>query len=203
MSVHTISVLVEDRPGVLARVANLFARRGFNIASLAVGTTEHPGRSRMTIVVDVQRKPLEQVEKQLHKLVNVLKVLELEPQAAVERELTLVKVKAAAGQRAAVTEIADIFRARIVDVSESTLTVEATGSPDKIEAMLALLEPHGIVELARTGRVALGRGSAGISGRRNGSARRPAVPELGHGGGSGQRRNRRPAPTATIGSSKP
>ena len=203
MSLHTISVLVEDRPGVLARVANLFARRGFNISSLAVGTTEHPGRSRMTIVVDVQRKPLEQVEKQLHKLVNVLKVLELEPQAAVERELALVKVRAAAGQRAAVTEVADIFRARIVDVSESTLTIEATGSPDKIEAMLALLDPHGVVELARTGRVALGRGSAGIAGSRNGNGMRPAVPELGHGGGSGQRRKRRPAPTATTGPSTP
>jgi acetolactate synthase-1/3 small subunit len=166
MILHTISVLVEDRPGVLARVANLFARRGFNIHSLAVGTTERPGRSRMTIVVDVQRKPLEQVEKQLHKLVNVLKVLELDPGAAVERELVLVKVQAPAGERAAVTEIADIFRARIVDVSESTLTVEATGSPDKIEAMLALLDPHGVVELARTGRIALGRGAAGISGRR-------------------------------------
>ncbi len=176
MSLHTISVLVEDRPGVLARVANLFARRGFNIHSLAVGTTERPGRSRMTIVVDVQRKPLEQVEKQLHKLVNVLKVLELEPAAAVERELALVKVMAPAGERAAVTEIADIFRARVVDVSESTLTVEATGSPDKLEAMLALLDPYGVVELARTGRIALGRGAAGISGRRlrrvNGAATR-------------------------------
>jgi acetolactate synthase I/III small subunit len=166
MSQHTISVLVEDRPGVLARVANLFARRGFNIHSLAVGTTEQQGRSRMTIVVDVQRKPLEQVEKQLQKLVHVLKVVELEPQAAVERELALVKVTAPAGERAAVTEVADIFRARIVDVSESTLTIEATGAPDKIEALLALLEPHGIVELARTGRIALGRGSTSISERR-------------------------------------
>ena len=165
MSRHTISVLVEDRPGVLARVANLFARRGFNIHSLAVGTTEQSGRSRMTIVVDVQRKPLEQVEKQLHKLVHVLKVLELEPSGAVERELALVKVTARAGERAAVTEIADIFRARIVDVSDATLTVEATGAPDKIEAMLALLESHGIVEMARTGRVALGRGSGSISER--------------------------------------
>jgi acetolactate synthase-1/3 small subunit len=166
MSRHTISVLVEDRPGVLARVANLFARRGFNIHSLAVGTTEQPGRSRMTIVVDVQRKPLEQVEKQLHKLIHVLKVLELEPSGAVERELALVKVRAMPGERAAVTEVADIFRARVVDVSDSTLTIEATGAPEKIEAMLALLEPHGIVELARTGRIALGRGSAGISERR-------------------------------------
>ena len=179
MSRHTISVLVEDRPGVLARVANLFARRGFNIQSLAVGTTEQPGRSRMTIVVDVQRKPLEQVEKQLHKLVHVLKVLELEPSAAVERELALVKVRAMPGERAAVTEVADIFRARVVDVSDSTLTIEATGAPDKIEAMLALLEPHGVVELARTGRVALGRGSSGISERRlrrvNGGAKQPVT----------------------------
>src|SRR6478672_6011407 len=118
MSQHTISVLVEDRPGVLARVANLFARRGFNIHSLAVGTTEQDGRSRMTIVVDVQRKPLEQVEKQLHKLVHVLK-----PSAAVERELALVKVRAMPGERAAVTEVADIFRSRVVDVSDSTLTI--------------------------------------------------------------------------------
>ena len=166
MSQHTISVLVEDRPGVLARVANLFARRGFNIHSLAVGTTEQPGRSRMTIVVDVQRKPLEQVEKQLQKLIHVLKVVELEQAAAVERELALVKVTAPAGERAAVTEIADIFRARIVDVSETTLTIEATGAPDKIEALLTLLETHGIVELARTGRIALGRGSTSISERR-------------------------------------
>jgi acetolactate synthase I/III small subunit len=133
----------------------------------------------MTIVVDVQRKPLEQVEKQLQKLVHVLKVVELEPQAAVERELALVKVTAPAGGRAAVTEIADIFRARIVDVSESTLTIEATGAPDKIEALLALLEPHGIVELARTGRIALGRGSTSISERKlrrvnGGAAKTPA-----------------------------
>ena len=166
MSQHTISVLVEDRPGVLARVANLFARRGFNIHSLAVGTTEQPGRSRMTIVVDVQRKPLEQVEKQLQKLIHVLKVVELEQAAAVERELALVKVTAPAGERAAGTQLPDNIRARIGDVSETTQTIEATGAPDKIEALLTLLETHGIVELARTGRIALGRGSTSISERR-------------------------------------
>ena len=129
----------------------------------------------MTIVVDVQRKPLEQVEKQLHKLVNVLKVVELEPGAAVERELALVKVRAPPGERAAVMEIAEIFRARVVDVSDSALTLEVTGPPEKVEAMLELLEPYGIVEMARTGRIALGRGSGGISERRlrrvNGGAR--------------------------------
>lgn len=162
MSLHTVSVLVQDRPGVLARVAGLFARRGFNIHSLAVGNTEEPGLSRMTIVVDVQAKPLEQVEKQLHKLIDVLKVVELDPGASVERELALVKVRADAQTRPAVLEIAQIFRARVVDVSHHTLTLEVTGSPDKVEALAELLRPYGIVELVRTGRVALARGDGGI-----------------------------------------
>ncbi|HXF56566.1 MAG TPA: acetolactate synthase small subunit [Actinomycetota bacterium] len=162
MSLHTVSVLVQDRPGVLTRVAGLFARRGFNIHSLAVGNTEEPGLSRMTIVVDVQAKPLEQVEKQLHKLIDVLKVVELDPAASVERELALVKVRADAQTRPAVLEIAQIFRARVVDVSHHTLTLEVTGSPDKVEALAELLRPYGIVELVRTGRVALARGDAGI-----------------------------------------
>jgi acetolactate synthase-1/3 small subunit len=166
MSQHTISVLVEDQPGVLARVSGLFARRGFNIDSLAVGATETPGLSRMTIVVDVQSKPLEQVEKQLHKLINVLKVVELERSARVERELALIKVRTTAQTRAGVIEIVQIFRARIVDVAHGSLTVEATGPPDKIEALRELLEPYGIVEMARTGRVALGRGDTGIRERR-------------------------------------
>ncbi|HEX9236791.1 MAG TPA: acetolactate synthase small subunit [Actinomycetota bacterium] len=166
MSHHTISVLVEDQPGVLARVSGLFARRGFNIDSLAVGSTEAPGLSRMTIVVDVQSKPLEQVEKQLHKLVNVLKVVELEPASRVERELALIKVRTSPDTRAGVIEIAQIFRARIVDVAHGSVTVEATGTPDKIEAFRELLEPHGIVELVRTGRIALGRGDTGIRERR-------------------------------------
>ena len=166
MSQHTISVLVEDQPGVLARVSGLFARRGFNIDSLAVGPTESPGFSRMTIVVDVQTKPLEQVEKQLHKLVNVLKVIELERGSRVERELALVKVRTTTETRAGVIEISQIFRARIVDVSHGSLTLEATGPPDKIEALRDMLEPYGIVELARTGRIALARGDSGIRERR-------------------------------------
>jgi acetolactate synthase-1/3 small subunit len=159
---HTLSVLVEDRPGVLARVAGLFAARGFNIHSLAVGTTEEDGLSRMTIVVDVQTKPLEQVVKQLNKLINVIKVLELEQGDAVERELVLIKVRTEGDARARAIEIADIFRARIVDVSHDALTVEATGTPDKVEALRELLEAFGIVEMVRTGRIALARGERGI-----------------------------------------
>ena len=162
MSLHTLSVLVEDRPGVLARVSGLFAARGFNIHSLAVGTTEEAGLSRMTIVVDVQTKPLEQVVKQLNKLINVLKVLELEAGESVERELALIKVRAEGDARARAIEIADIFRARIVDVSHGTLMVEATGTPEKVEALRELLEAFGIVEMARTGRLALARGERGI-----------------------------------------
>ena len=166
MSRHTVSVLVQDQPGVLSRVASLFARRGFNIHSLAVGTTEEPGISRMTIVVDVQRKPLEQVEKQLHKLVNVLKVVELEPRAAVERELALIKVRAVPADRSQVMDIAQIFRARIVDVAPVALTLEVTGPSEKVEAIVELLGPYGVVEMARTGRVALARGEVGIRDRR-------------------------------------
>lgn len=166
MSQHTLSVLVEDRPGVLARVANLFARRGFNIHSLAVGTTEEPGVSRMTIVVDVQKKPLEQVTKQLNKLINVLKVVELEPEDSVERELALFKVRARGDGRARVMEIASIFRARVVDVSHQTLSVEATGDPGKIEALKELLDGHGVVEMVRTGRIALARGDRSLRERR-------------------------------------
>ncbi len=166
MSVHTIAVLVEDQPGVLTRVAGLFARRGFNIQSLAVGTTDEPGVSRMTMVVDAQRKPLEQVEKQLHKLVNVLKVVEMEAGGAVERELALVKVRTTPENRYQVMEIAQIFRARVIDVAHSALMLETTGPSDKVEALLELLEPYGIVEMARTGRIALSRGDTGIGERR-------------------------------------
>jgi len=162
MSLHTLSVLVEDRPGVLARVANLFAARGFNIHSLAVGTTEEPGFSRMTIVVDVQKKPLEQVTKQLNKLVNVIKVQELEPRDAVERELALIKVRAEGDARARVIEIANIFRARVLDVTHTSISLEATGTTEKLEALLELLAGFGVVEVARTGTVALGRGERGI-----------------------------------------
>ena len=163
MSTHTISVLVEDRPGVLARIAGLFSRRGFNIDSLAVGPTEDPGRSRMTIVVDCAEMPLEQVTKQLNKLVHVLKIVELEPARAVERELVLVKVKADPAVRYQIVELAEMFRAKIVDVAPEALTIEATGSPDKVAAMIELLDPYGIRELVRTGRVALARGARGIA----------------------------------------
>ena len=166
MSLHTLSVLVEDKPGVLARVAGLFAARGFNIHSLAVGPTEEAGFSRMTIVVDVQKKPLEQVVKQLNKLINVIKVQELEEREAVERELALIKVRADGDARARAIEIANIFRARILDVTHGSLTIEATGTPDKLEALLELLDAFGVVEMARTGRLALSRGERGIKERR-------------------------------------
>jgi acetolactate synthase-1/3 small subunit len=159
---HTISVLVEDKPGVLTRVAGLFAARGFNIDSLAVGPTESTGLSRMTIVVNVETKTLEQVTKQLNKLVNVIKILEHDEGSAVERELMLVKVRASGDDRARVMEIAEVFRANVLDVTRATLTLEATGRPDKLEALLALLEDFGVVELSRTGRIALARGDRGI-----------------------------------------
>ena len=165
MTQHTLAFLVENKPGVLTRVAGLFARRNFNIASLAVGPTEHPGLSRMTVVVDVDARPLEQVTKQLNKLVSVLKVAELEENSAVERELVLVKVRADAGHRAQVIEVANLFRARIVDVSPESLTIEATGDEDKIEALLKNLEPFGIRELVKSGIVALGRGPRSMTDR--------------------------------------
>jgi acetolactate synthase-1/3 small subunit len=162
MSLHTISVLVEDKPGVLTRVAGLFAARGFNIDSLAVGPTSDDGLSRMTIVVHVDRKPLEQVTKQLNKLVNVIKILEHEPGDAVERELMLVKVRSGGDDRPRVLEIASVFRANVVDVTHTTLTLEATGKPEKLEALRSLLEDFGVIELSRTGRIALARGDRGI-----------------------------------------
>jgi acetolactate synthase-1/3 small subunit len=161
-ALHTISVLVEDKPGVLTRVAGLFAARGFNIDSLAVGATETEGISRMTIVVNVETKTLEQVTKQLNKLINVIKIVEHEAGSAVERELMLVKVRASGDARARVMEIAEVFRVNIVDVTHATLTLEAIGKPPKLQAMLELLEDFGIVELSRTGRIALARGDRGI-----------------------------------------
>ncbi|HEV8650690.1 MAG TPA: acetolactate synthase small subunit [Actinomycetes bacterium] len=165
MSFHTLSVLVENKPGVLARVAGLFSRRGFNIESLAVGPTEDDSVSRMTIVVDCAERPLEQVVKQLNKLVSVLKIVELEPGRAVERELLLIKVKADPAVRYQIIELAEVFRGKIVDVAPESLTIEATGSPAKVAAMLEMLEPYGVRELVRTGRVALARGNRGITDR--------------------------------------
>ncbi|MEV7217254.1 acetolactate synthase small subunit [Kitasatospora cineracea] len=165
MSKHTLSVLVENKPGVLARIAALFSRRGFNIDSLAVGPTEHPDISRMTIVVNVEELPLEQVTKQLNKLVNVIKIVELDQAQAVQRELVLVKVRADAETRSQVTEIVQLFRAKTVDVSPDAVTIEATGSSDKLEAMLRMLEPYGIKELVQSGLVAIGRGARSITDR--------------------------------------
>ncbi|HEY8452051.1 MAG: acetolactate synthase small subunit [Micromonosporaceae bacterium] len=163
MSRHTLSVLVENKPGVLARVAGLFSRRGFNIDSLAVGETEHRGISRMTIVVNAADLPLEQVTKQLNKLVNVLKVVELEPDVSVQRELLLVKVRAERAVRSQVLDTVRLFRARVVDVSPDTLTIEATGTADKLDALLRDLEPFGIREMVQSGMVAIGRGSRSIT----------------------------------------
>ena len=165
MSRHTLSVLVEDQPGVLARIASLFARRGFNIESLAVGPTEAVGVSRMTIVVNVAESPLEQVTKQLNKLINVLKIVELDNSAAVQRELLLVKVKADSKTRSAILETVSLFRAKVVDVAPDAITIEATGNHDKILALLKVLEEYGIKELVQSGMVAIGRGAKAVSDR--------------------------------------
>jgi acetolactate synthase I/III small subunit len=165
MSKHTLSVLVENRPGVLTRVAGLFARRAFNIHSLAVGPTEHQGISRMTVVVDVDDLPLEQVTKQLNKLINVIKIVELEPSNSVQREMLLVKVRADLQTRSHVLETVELFRARVIDVAPDAVTIEATGSPDKLEALMKVLEPFGIRELAQSGLVGIGRGNRSITDR--------------------------------------
>jgi acetolactate synthase-1/3 small subunit len=164
MANHTLSVLVENKPGVLARVAQLFSRRGFNIDSLAVGETENPEVSRITIVVNADSSPLEQVTKQLNKLVNVLKIVELEATTSVQRELLLVKVRADRPVRSQVLETVNLFRARVVDVAPDTLTIEATGTADKLDALLRDLEPYGIKEMVQSGMVAIGRGSRSITG---------------------------------------
>jgi len=165
MTRHTLSVLVENKPGVLTRVAGLFARRSFNIHSLAVGPTEHEEISRITVVVDVDALPLEQVTKQLNKLVNVIKIVELEDAASVQRELLLVKVKADVTQRTGVLEVVQLFRAHVVDVVPDTVVIEATGGPGKLGALLAALEPFGIREIVQSGTVAIGRGSRSITDR--------------------------------------
>lgn len=165
MSQHTLSVLVENTPGVLARVSSLFMRRGFNIESLAVGPTEIPEISRMTIVVNVDERSLEQVTKQLNKLINVLKIVELDTGAAVSRELMLIKVRTDTATRGQVLETVQLFRAKVVDVANDAVTIEATGDPGKLTAMLNVLEPFGIREIAQSGRVAIGRGARSITDR--------------------------------------
>jgi acetolactate synthase I/III small subunit len=162
---HTLSVLVENKPGVLARIAGLFSRRGFNIDSLAVGPTEHPEVSRMTIVVNVETSPLEQVTKQLNKLVEVIKVVELDTDLSVNRELLLVKVKADAGSRGQVLELVQLFRAKVVDVAADAVTIQIVGNQGKLEDFLRVLEPYGVRELVQSGVVAIGRGGRSITER--------------------------------------
>jgi acetolactate synthase I/III small subunit len=159
---HTLAVLVENKYGVLARVSGLFSRRGFNIDSLAVGITEDPTISRMTIIVSGDDHVLEQVMKQLNKLIDVIRVIDLSSEEFVERELALIKVNADANNRAEIIQIVDIFRARIIDVASKSVTIEVTGDVEKIKAIQTLLKPFGIKEMARTGIVALKRGSKSL-----------------------------------------
>ncbi|MGO1391778.1 acetolactate synthase small subunit [Agrococcus casei] len=162
---HVLSLLVEDKPGLLTRVAGLFARRGFNIESLAVGKTEVPGLSRITVVVDVEDQPLEQVTKQLNKLINVVKIVELERDSSVQREHMMIKVRVDNASRAQVLEVINLFRARAIDVTTDALVIEVTGDTAKCQALVRLLEPFGIKEIVQSGLLAIGRGSKSISER--------------------------------------
>jgi acetolactate synthase-1/3 small subunit len=155
---HVLSILVENKPGVLARVAGLFARRGFNIGSLAVGPTDDPTISRITLTVDGALHPIDQVTKQLHKLVNVIKIRDLEPEDTVSRELALFKVSADSDTRREILEFTEIFRGNVVDVDKRSVTVEVTGSDDKIEAFERMVRPFGLIEMVRTGEIAVARG---------------------------------------------
>jgi len=163
MSQHVLSLLVEDRPGLLTRVAGLFARRGFNIESLAVGTTEVEGLSRITVVVSVDGLPLEQVTKQLNKLINVLKIVELEDEASVARDHMLIKVRTDASTRSQVLEAVTLFRARVIDVVSDSVVIEVTGDAAKCQAFIKVLEPFGIKELVQSGAIAISRGSKSMS----------------------------------------
>jgi acetolactate synthase-1/3 small subunit len=165
VSTHVLSLLVEDKPGLLTRVAGLFARRGFNIESLAVGHSEIPGLSRITIVIDVETLPLEQVTKQLNKLINVIKIVELDPDNSVQREHLLVKVRTETSTRSQVLEAVALFRARVVDVATDSVVIEVTGDSGKVAAFLRVLEPYGIKEIAQSGLLAIGRGSKSITER--------------------------------------
>jgi acetolactate synthase I/III small subunit len=157
---HTVAVLVENKPGALARVSNMFARRGFNIESLSVGPTERSDVSRITLTVDCPVGLLEQIEKQMHKLVNVLRVSTLEVGEAVERELALLKVAVEPGRRAEVIALADVFDARVADLGSEEMIFEIVGTPEELESFEELLRPHGLKELARTGRIGLARASS-------------------------------------------
>ncbi len=152
---HILSLLVENRPGVLARIAGLFSRRGFNIDTLAVGPTEDEDVSRVTLTLDGAVHPIDQVTKQLHKLVNVIKIRDMEPDAAIAREMALFRINASVESRGEIMQFAEIFNAKIVDVSRRTLTVEVTGSQDKIDSFERMVRPHGLIEMARTGEVAI------------------------------------------------
>ena len=165
MSTHVLSLLVEDKPGLLTRVAGLFARRGFNIESLAVGHSEIDGLSRITVVVDVEELPLEQVTKQLNKLINVIKIVELDPAQSVQREHLLIKVRVDNATRSQVLEAVNLFRARVVDVSTDAVVIEVTGDSGKTTALLKVLEPYGIKEIAQSGLLAIGRGGKSITER--------------------------------------
>ncbi|GAA3925341.1 acetolactate synthase small subunit [Microbacterium soli] len=165
MASHVLSLLVVDTPGILTRVAGLFARRGFNIESLAVGVTEVEGISRITVVVDVEDQPLEQVTKQLNKLINVIKIVELEQPSSVQREHMLIKVRTDNNTRSNVLEVVNLFRASVVDYAPDALVIEVTGDQGKVQALLRALEPFGIKELAQSGLLAIGRGGKSITER--------------------------------------
>jgi acetolactate synthase-1/3 small subunit len=155
---HILAVLVENQPGVLTRISALFSRRGYNIQSIAAGETEKPGVTRITLVVDEDSETLEQIIKQLHKLINVIKISDITNDPMIERELCLIKVSAPPAVRSEVIQIVDIFRAKIVDAGSETLVIEVTGDQDKLEGLFQLLNPFGIKELVRTGKIALVRG---------------------------------------------
>jgi acetolactate synthase I/III small subunit len=155
---HTLAILVENKPGVLTRIAGLFARRGFNIDTLAVGPTDDPNVSRITLTLDGAVHPIDQVTKQLHKLVNVLKIRDLEPEETLARELALFKINADGSARTEVMQICEIFRAKVVDVTKRSVVVEVTGTWDKVDAFESLIRPFGLIEMARTGEIAISRG---------------------------------------------
>ena len=179
MSRHTLSVLVENKPGVLARIAGLFSRRGYNIDSLAVGPTEHGEVSRMTIVVNVEDSPLEQVTKQLNKLVEVIKIVELDPDASVNRELLMIKVSASAETRGQVLDTVQLFRATVIDVAPDAVTIQMVGSAARIHDFMRVIEPFGVRELVQSGQVAIGRGSRSISERNLRPVTVPTAPVAG------------------------